>query len=77
LGCALGITCLGAALSRYLLVRTRPWENVLLVLAALLLVAPELYSSLLGLALVVPVLLRHWSARHREPSPAAPIRRGQ
>ena len=57
---------LGAALSRYLLVRTRPWENVLLLLAALLLVAPELYSSLLGLALIVPVLLRHWQARHSD-----------
>ncbi|RVA90120.1 DUF3394 domain-containing protein, partial [Mesorhizobium sp. M7A.F.Ca.US.006.04.2.1] len=65
-GCVLGITCLGAALSRYLLVRTRPWENVLLVFAALLLVAPELYSSLLGVALLVPVLLRHWNARHTE-----------
>ena len=61
-GCVLGVTCLGAALSRYLLVHTRPWENVLLVLAAFLLVAPELYSSLLGLALVVPVVLRQWSA---------------
>ncbi|MGN6537874.1 MAG: TRAP transporter permease, partial [Mesorhizobium sp.] len=64
--CVLGITCLGAALSRYLLVRTRPWENALLVLAAFLLVAPELYSSLLGVVLVIPVLLRHWSARHTD-----------
>jgi TRAP-type uncharacterized transport system fused permease subunit len=64
LGCILGITCLGAALSRYLLVRTRPWENAMLVLAALLLVAPEFYSSLLGVALFIPVLLRHWQARH-------------
>jgi TRAP transporter 4TM/12TM fusion protein len=66
LGCVLGITCLGAALSRYLLVRTRAWENALLVLAALLLVAPELYSSLLGVALVIPVLIRHLQARSAE-----------
>jgi TRAP transporter 4TM/12TM fusion protein len=66
LGCILGITCLGAALSRYLLVRTRAWENALLVLAALLLVAPELYSSLLGVALVIPVLIRHLQARSAE-----------
>jgi TRAP-type uncharacterized transport system fused permease subunit len=59
-GCALGITCLGAALSRFMLVHTRPWENILLVLAAFLLVAPELYSTLVGLALIAPVLLRQW-----------------
>jgi TRAP-type uncharacterized transport system fused permease subunit len=65
-GCVLGITCLGAALSRYLLVRTKPWENVLLVLAAFLLVAPELYSSLLGVVLTIPVVLRHWRVRHTD-----------
>jgi len=59
-GCILGITFLGAALSRFFLVRTKAWENVLLVLAALLLVAPEFYSSLLGLALAAPVVVRHW-----------------
>jgi TRAP-type uncharacterized transport system fused permease subunit len=70
-GCVLGITALGAALSRHLLVRTRPWENLLLVLAAFLLVAPELYSTLLGVALIVPVVLRHWAARHtKEALPA-------
>jgi hypothetical protein len=29
-------------------------------------VAPELYSSLLGLVLIVPVVLRHWAARHTD-----------
>ena len=62
-GCALGITALGAALSRFLLVPTKGWENLLLVLAAFLLVAPELYSTLIGIALLVPVGLRQWTAR--------------
>jgi TRAP transporter 4TM/12TM fusion protein len=62
IGCALGIMFLGAALSRFMLVRTKPWENVLLVLGAVLLVAPELYSTLIGFALVAPVLVRQWTA---------------
>ena len=57
-GCIVGITCLGAALSGWMLTRTAAWERVLLIVAALLLVAPELYSSLLGALLVLPVLIR-------------------
>ena len=58
LGCAIGITALGAALSGFMLVRTRLWENILLVIAAILLVAPEIYSSVIGLLLLIPVLYR-------------------
>ena len=58
IGCAAGITFLGAALSGFMLVRTLAWERALLTVAAFLLVAPELYSSLLGGVLVVPVLVR-------------------
>ncbi|CCF18839.1 TRAP transporter, 4TM/12TM fusion protein [Pseudorhizobium banfieldiae] len=61
IGCTLGITCLGAALSGFMLVRTKAWENVLLIVAAILLVAPELTSSLIGVALIMPVLLRQIS----------------
>ncbi|WP_395516819.1 TRAP transporter permease [Pseudorhizobium flavum] len=61
IGCTLGITCLGAALSGFMLVRTKAWENVLLIVAAILLVAPELTSSLIGVALILPVLLRQIS----------------
>ncbi|WP_019171447.1 TRAP transporter permease [Pseudaminobacter salicylatoxidans] len=57
-GCAFGIVCLGAALSRFMLVPTKAWENILLVLAAFLMIAPELYSTVLGVVLVIPVLLR-------------------
>ncbi len=65
-GCIIGITCLGAALSRYMLVPTKAWENTLLVIAALLLIAPELYSTLTGLALIVPVLVNQWQGWQRE-----------
>jgi TRAP transporter 4TM/12TM fusion protein len=67
LGCVAGITCLSAGITGWMLTRTALWERVLLILAAILLVAPELYSSLLGLALVVPVLLRQVAARGASP----------
>ena len=69
-GCSLGILFLGAALSRFMLVRTKPWENLLLVLAAFLLVAPELYSTLIGLALALPVVINQW--RGHQASKLAP-----
>jgi TRAP transporter 4TM/12TM fusion protein len=62
LGCVAGISCLSAGITGWLLTRTAVWERVLLVVAAILLVAPELYSSLLGAALVVPVLIRQLAA---------------
>ncbi|SMF77589.1 TRAP transporter, 4TM/12TM fusion protein [Tistlia consotensis] len=66
-GCVAGIVFLSAALSSFLLVQTRTWERLLLILAALLLVAPELTSSLIGLALVVPVAVAQL-ARLRAPA---------
>lgn len=69
-GCVLGITCLGAAFSGWMLTRTQKWEQVLLIVAAILLVVPELISSLIGLALIIPVLLRQVSAS-RAPAAAA------
>jgi TRAP transporter 4TM/12TM fusion protein len=66
-GCTLGITCLGAALSGFMLVRTKAWENLLLILAAILLVVPEARSSLIGLALVAPVVLRQVSGYRNGP----------
>ncbi|MGB3719069.1 MAG: C4-dicarboxylate ABC transporter permease [Proteobacteria bacterium] len=61
-GCTLGIACLSAAMSRFALVPCKRWEMTLLVITALLLVAPELYSTLLGLALIVPVAVRQYAA---------------
>jgi len=64
-GCVLGITFLSAALSDYFLVPMRPWERVVSAGAAFLMVAPELISTLIGIAMVVPVLLRHLAAMRR------------
>lgn len=55
-GCTFGIILLGAALTGYLLRPMPGWQCWLLGFAALLLIAPNLTSSLVGLVLVVPVL---------------------
>ena len=48
----LGCICLAAGLHGYLLAAARIWERALLVCAALLLIAPELVSSLVGLTVL-------------------------
>jgi len=56
-GCALGIVALSAALSRYFLREMKGWERALAVVAALLLIAPGLRPTLIGLAVLAPVAL--------------------
>lgn len=64
-GCILGITLLGAALSRFLLCELRRWEQGVLAAAALLLVAPGLVSTLVGAAAALPVLMHQLAQRRR------------
>ncbi len=64
-GCVLGITVLAAALSKYFLVEMKRWEQLLCVAAALLLIAPGLTVTLIGVVLAAPVLvsqLARWRA---------------
>jgi len=70
-GCVLGIAVLAAALSRFLLVEMKRWEQLLCLASALLLIAPGLWVSIAGAALVLPVLLRHLAARRRAGVPLA------
>jgi TRAP-type uncharacterized transport system fused permease subunit len=72
-GCVLGIIVLAAALSRFLLVEMKRWEQLVCLAAALLLIAPGLVVTLVGAAIVVPVLLRHiaaWRMANAAPAPA-------
>ncbi|HWI83204.1 TRAP transporter permease [Ramlibacter sp.] len=72
-GCVLGIVALAAALSRFLLVEMKRWEQALCFAAAILLIAPGLVVTLVGAALAVPVLLRQlaaWKLSNAAPSPA-------
>jgi TRAP transporter 4TM/12TM fusion protein len=65
-GCVLGITLLAAALSRYFLVEMTRTEQVVCGVAALLMIAPGLLPTLVGLVLAVPMLLRHLAAHKRQ-----------
>jgi UPF0716 family protein affecting phage T7 exclusion len=56
---------LAAALSRFLVIELERWEQGVLVVAALLTIAPGLVSTLIGLAIASPVLLRQWARRTR------------
>jgi TRAP-type uncharacterized transport system fused permease subunit len=73
-GCVLGITILGAAFSRWFLVEMTTFEQALCGVAAVLMVAPGLPSTLVGVLLVQPMVWRHvlaWRASRRPlvPSP--------
>jgi TRAP transporter 4TM/12TM fusion protein len=71
IGCVLGITVLAAALSRFFLVEMKRWEQVVCLAAALLLIAPGLWVTLVGAAMVLPVLLRQIAARKLALKPVA------
>ena len=57
-GCVLGVTVLAAGFSRWFLVEMKAWEQGLCMIGALLMVAPGVPSTLLGLALISPMLWR-------------------
>jgi TRAP transporter 4TM/12TM fusion protein len=60
---SLGCMCLAAGLHGYLIATARLWERALLVAAALLLIAPELITSLVGLGLLGVVAAAQWPRR--------------
>jgi TRAP transporter 4TM/12TM fusion protein len=64
-GCVLGITLLAAALSKFFLVEMTRAEQLLCVAGALLMIAPGLMPTAVGLALAAPVLLRQLAAWRR------------
>jgi len=62
-GCVMGIVVLAAALSGYFMTIMQRWERWLCVLSAICLIAPGLKITLLGMALVAPVLLNQMRLR--------------
>jgi TRAP-type uncharacterized transport system fused permease subunit len=65
IGCILGITCLAASLSEFFLVRMMLWERTLGFIAAILMIAPGVTPTLIGLLIVTPVIARHVLAMRR------------
>ncbi|HQR11183.1 MAG TPA: TRAP transporter permease [Casimicrobiaceae bacterium] len=64
-GCVLGITFLSASLSNYFLTRMRMWERLVCGFAAILMIAPGIISTAIGIALVMPVISRQIAAARR------------
>jgi TRAP transporter 4TM/12TM fusion protein len=75
-GCIAGITLLAAALSKFMFVEMRAGERWLCLAAALLLIAPGLVPTAIGLLLAAPVLWRQWRARAVRGAVSAPARSG-
>ena len=74
-GAMLGIWALSAAFADWLFAPLRAYERVLLAIAAILLVAPDLYATLLGLALIAPAVIRqlpHLRSGRTRPSGSVP-----
>jgi TRAP-type uncharacterized transport system fused permease subunit len=71
IGCVLGITLLAAALSKFMRVEMQRWEQLLCTAAALLMIAPGLWPTLIGAALAIPVLVRQFAAAPRPGASAA------
>ena len=65
-----GCICLAGGLHGYFLAVARMWERALLVIAGVLLIAPELYSSIAGLMLVGIVVAVQLPRRRAATSPA-------
>ncbi|MBI1179647.1 MAG: TRAP transporter large permease subunit, partial [Alphaproteobacteria bacterium] len=66
LSALIGITCLAAGLSGYLLAPLPMWQRLVLVAAAIVLIKPGIESDALGLALVGLVALLNVVIRRRE-----------
>lgn len=62
----LGIYALTAGMSAYLLRHTRAWEQVLLLLAGVLLIYPGLWPELAGGGLLAALLAVHWRTRDQD-----------
>jgi TRAP-type uncharacterized transport system fused permease subunit len=52
-----GVMCLAGGLQGYLLRAARPWERIVLVIAAFLLIKPGYISDAIGVALLAVILL--------------------
>jgi TRAP-type uncharacterized transport system fused permease subunit len=67
-GAMLGIWALSAAFAGWLFAPVFAFERALLAVAAILLVAPNLITTLIGLALISPVVLRQLLGVGRAPA---------
>ena len=70
IGCALGIVMLAAGLTGYGLARMSRLEQLWLVIASVLVIAPSRTATFVGIAMAVPILVRQimlWRAEKARP----------
>ncbi|WP_281966873.1 TRAP transporter permease [Roseovarius nanhaiticus] len=72
-GAMAGIWMLSAAFADWLIGPMRAYERALCAVAAILLVAPNLYATLVGLALIAPVVLRQLPMLRMSPAERAAL----
>jgi TRAP transporter 4TM/12TM fusion protein len=59
-GCVMGITLMAAALSKFFMVEMKRWEQLSCLFAALLMIAPSLTATLVGIVLVIPMMVNQF-----------------
>jgi TRAP transporter 4TM/12TM fusion protein len=59
-GCVMGITLMAAALSKFFMVEMKRWEQLSCLFAALLMIAPSLTATLVGVVLVIPMMVNQF-----------------
>ena len=69
LSAVIGVMCFAAGLQGYLVREARPWERLLLIAAAILLIKPGYASDALGLALLALVAVAQRLPREAKPAP--------
>jgi TRAP transporter 4TM/12TM fusion protein len=68
--CAAGIVLLSAAFSRYMWVRMQAWECLLAGLGAIVMVSPGIETTIVGLLIASPVIVRQLLAHRAGTAPA-------
>jgi TRAP transporter 4TM/12TM fusion protein len=67
IGCLLGVALLSAAFSAYMIRPLAPWERAVLIVAALIMLAPSLKTIAIGLVVAAPVFMRQVMPRRPVP----------
>lgn len=66
IGCAIGIVMMGAALTGYFVAVMSRWQQWLLGIASILVIAPGVQSGMIGLAMAFPIMLLQYTAWQKE-----------
>ena len=59
-GCVMGITLMAAALSKFFMVEMKRWEQLSCLFTALLMIAPSLTATIVGVILVIPMMVNQF-----------------